>query len=63
MLAENGTAGDKFISWMRPLHGGHAFGRTGQFAVLFTALALAVISVTGLTVYAYKTAHRFKQGN
>ncbi|MEI8101970.1 MAG: PepSY-associated TM helix domain-containing protein [Chlorobium sp.] len=58
LLAENGSFGDKFISWMRPLHDGHAFGWIGQFVVLVTALSLSLISVTGLTVYVYKIAHR-----
>ena len=57
-LAKNDSAGDRFLSWMRPLHGGRAFGTLGQLLVLCTALSLCLICITGLNVYVSKVTLR-----
>ena len=57
-LAETGSAGDRFINWMRPLHSGKAFGLFGQLAVFLGAIFLCVICVTGLNVYIGKISRR-----
>ena len=59
-LAETGSAGDRFINWMRPLHSGKAFGLFGQITVFLGAIFLCVICVTGLNVYIGKTSRHLK---
>ncbi len=57
-LAATGSAGDRFINWMRPLHSGKAFGLFGQVAFFLGAIFLCVICVTGLNVYIGKISRR-----
>ena len=57
-LTETGSAGDRFINWMRPLHSGKAFGLFGQLAVFLGAISLCAICVTGLNIYIGKCTHR-----
>ncbi len=45
------SAGDAFLAWMFPLHGGAAFGLLGRAIISFTGLAVAGLSVTGLVIW------------
>lgn len=53
-LAEARSGGDTFVAWMRPLHGGSAFGLVGQTLVCLAALALAALCATGMVVWLRK---------
>lgn len=53
------SAGDVFISWLRPLHSGLAFGLTGQILILISALALVAMCITAFNVWLRK--HRAEQ--
>lgn len=53
------SAGDVFISWLRPLHSGLAFGLTGQILILISALVLVTMCITSFNVWLRK--HRSEQ--
>lgn len=42
------SAGDTFLAWLHPLHGGEALGSTGRWLVFVSGLLPAVLFVTGL---------------
>lgn len=48
---DRGTASDRLMAWMFPLHSGQAFGWPGRLLVLLTGLAVALLSWTGLTIW------------
>lgn len=50
-LGSERSAGDVFIAWMRPLHGGTAFGLPGQILIALSALALMALCLTGVVVW------------
>jgi len=41
------SAGDAFLNWQWPLHGGKAFGWTGRILVFLLGLACPVLFITG----------------
>lgn len=53
-----GSAGDVFTAWMFPLHSGKAFGWTGRIAIALSGLALSLVIVTGVTIWARKRRAR-----
>jgi uncharacterized iron-regulated membrane protein len=53
-----GTAGDVFMQWLFPLHTGRVAGWPGRILVSFSGLAVAVLSVTGLVIWARKRRGR-----
>ncbi len=56
-----GTAGDTFIAWQLPLHGGSAFGLPGRIAVCALGLVPALMAMTGTLIWWRKRrARRFR---
>lgn len=55
---ERGTAADRFIAWQYPLHSGQVAGLPGRLLICVTGLATAVLSVTGVAIWARKRAGR-----
>lgn len=53
-----GSAGDIFMQSMFPLHSGRIIGVTGRVLMTVTGLAIAVLSVTGVLVWARKRRAR-----
>ena len=49
-----GTAGDKLMQWMLPLHTGQIIGLPGRIIVCITGLAVAILSITGVVIWARK---------
>ena len=49
-----GTAGDVFMQWMLPLHTGQIIGLPGRIIICITGLAVAVLSITGVVIWARK---------
>lgn len=56
-----GSAGDVFVAWQRPLHTGLAFGLAGQILIFISALAMAVMCITGFNVWLRKYRSKRKQ--
>ncbi len=57
-IVGEGSAGDVFAQLQFPLHSGHIFGLPGRIAISLLGLATAVLSVTGVYVWAVKRAAR-----
>jgi uncharacterized iron-regulated membrane protein len=53
-----GSAGDAFTRLQFPLHSGHVFGLPGRIAVSLLGAATALLSATGVYVWAVKRAAR-----
>lgn len=53
-----GTAGDVFLQAQFPLHSGRILGLTGRILVSLLGLAVAMLSITGLIIWARKRASR-----
>jgi uncharacterized iron-regulated membrane protein len=53
-----GTAGDVFMQWLLPLHAGRIIGLPGQIIVCLTGVAVAVLSITGVVIWARKRRSR-----
>jgi uncharacterized iron-regulated membrane protein len=53
-----GTAGDVFMQWLFPLHSGQIIGLPGRILISMTGLAVAVLSVTGVVIWAKKQRGR-----
>ncbi|MGQ9370129.1 PepSY-associated TM helix domain-containing protein [Azospirillum sp. ST 5-10] len=53
-----GTAGQRFVQWQAPIHGGDVAGLPGRIAVSLAGLGVAVLSVTGVYVWWRKRAAR-----
>ena len=53
-----GSAGDKALAWMFPLHSGTAFGLAGRVVIAATGLVVALMIVTGLLMWARKRRGR-----
>ena len=51
-----GTATDRILDWLYPLHAGHAFGLPGRIVVALLGLAPALLFVTGLIRWRRKSA-------
>ncbi len=46
-----GTAGDRFMAWLYPLHTGGAFGWAGRLLIALSGVVMVVLNVTGLYVW------------
>lgn len=53
-----GTTGDVLLQWMFPLHSGQAFGLAGRVLISLSGIALAVVTVTGVIIWARKRRGR-----
>jgi uncharacterized iron-regulated membrane protein len=53
-LTATSSAGDKFLTWIFPLHTGTAFGMPGRIVIAAAGLVLVGLMVTGLYVWAVK---------
>ena len=53
-LTATSSAGDKFLTWIFPLHTGTAFGTPGRIVIAAAGLVLVGLMVTGLYVWAVK---------
>jgi uncharacterized iron-regulated membrane protein len=53
-----GTATDKLLAWMFPLHSGMAFGLAGRIVIAASGLLIAVMIVTGLLIFSRKLLAR-----
>jgi uncharacterized iron-regulated membrane protein len=62
-LAGEGSAGDVFAQLQFPLHSGHLLGLPGRIAISLLGLATAVLSATGVYVWAVKRAARLATRN
>jgi uncharacterized iron-regulated membrane protein len=49
-----GTAGDVFMQWMLPLHTGQIIGLPGRILICIVGLAVAMLSITGVVIWAKK---------
>lgn len=47
-----GTAGDVFMQWLFPLHTGRIAEWPGRIIISLSGLAVAVLSVTGVVIWA-----------
>lgn len=48
---QSGSAGDRFIGWMFPLHNGEAFGEAGRALVCTVGLVPLLLAITGLSIW------------
>jgi uncharacterized iron-regulated membrane protein len=48
---EGGSAGDRFIAWMFPLHNGEAFGEGGRALVCAAGLLPLLLALTGASIW------------
>jgi uncharacterized iron-regulated membrane protein len=55
---DNGTAADRFVMWQYPLHSGQVFGFWGRAFIGLTGIVVAMLSVTGLVIWARKRRSR-----
>ncbi|MPY87577.1 MAG: PepSY domain-containing protein [Luteitalea sp.] len=53
-----GTAGDVFMQWMFPLHSGQIIGLPGRIVISITGLVVALLSATGVVIWAKKRRGR-----
>jgi len=53
-----GTAGDVVLQTMFPLHSGQIIGLPGRIAICLTGIAVAMLSVTGVVIWAKKRKGR-----
>jgi uncharacterized iron-regulated membrane protein len=53
-----GTAGDRFLRLMFPLHSGQIAGLPGRILVAFLGLVVATLSVSGVVIFARKLRGR-----
>jgi uncharacterized iron-regulated membrane protein len=53
-----GSAGDIFLQAQFPLHSGRIFGVAGRVAVSILGLAVAVLSATGVIIWARRRKRR-----
>lgn len=53
-----GSAGDVFMQWLFLLHSGQIVGLPGRIVVSITGLAVAVLSITGVVIWAKKQRGR-----
>jgi uncharacterized iron-regulated membrane protein len=60
---QGNSAGDTFLAWMFPLHGGAAFGLIGRTIIFLTGIALAVITISGLVIWWKKRKGRVGRSN
>jgi uncharacterized iron-regulated membrane protein len=58
LVPGTGSAGDIFMQAQFPLHSGRILGFPGRILVSFMGLAVAVLSVTGIVIWARKRAAR-----
>lgn len=54
----SGTGGDVFMQWLFPLHSGQILGLPGRILISLCGLAVAVLSVTGVVIWAKKRRGR-----
>jgi uncharacterized iron-regulated membrane protein len=52
-----GSAGDVFLQAQFPLHSGRILGLPGRILISFTGLMVAMLSVTGIVIWARKRKH------
>lgn len=53
-----GTAGDVFMQWLFPVHSGRILGLPGRIMISISGFAVAVLSVTGIVIWAKKRRGR-----
>jgi uncharacterized iron-regulated membrane protein len=53
-----GTAADRFMQWMLPLHTGRIMGLPGQIIVCVLGLSVSALSITGVAIWAAKRRRR-----
>jgi uncharacterized iron-regulated membrane protein len=54
----HGRAGDVFLQWLFPLHSGQIAGLPGRILISLSGIAVAVLSVTGVVIWAKKRRGR-----
>jgi len=47
----SGSAGDRFMAWLNPIHSGYAFGDGGRLLVFLTGLAAVLFVATGVPLW------------
>lgn len=47
----SGSAGDRFMAWLNPIHSGFAFGAAGRLLVFLSGLAAMMFVITGLPLW------------
>ena len=57
----HGTAADVFVQLQLPLHSGRILGLTGRILMSFMGLMVAMLSVTGIVIWARKRRARMLQ--
>jgi uncharacterized iron-regulated membrane protein len=55
------SRGDRFLSWLYPLHTGHAFGLPGRIVILLLGLLPGMLYVTGIMRWLQKRRARDKE--
>jgi uncharacterized iron-regulated membrane protein len=56
-----GTAGDRFMQWMLPLHTGQIIGLPGRIVVCILGIAVAMLSITGVVIWARKRRSQLRE--
>ena len=61
LIPGRGSPGDIFMQAQFPLHSGRLFGMAGRIAVSLLGLVVAMLSVTGIVIWARKRRARVHQ--
>jgi uncharacterized iron-regulated membrane protein len=56
-----GSAGDRFMAWLYPLHTGGAFGWAGRLLVALAGIVVVVLNITGLYTWCVRWQSRRRQ--
>lgn len=59
----DGTAGDRFIGWMFPLHNGEAFGEISRALVCLMGVVPSLVAAAGFAMWWRRRAHRSRPAN
>ncbi|MFG6449803.1 PepSY-associated TM helix domain-containing protein [Roseateles sp. BYS180W] len=60
---DDSTAADKFLAWQYPLHSGQIGGLAGRIVVCLLGLAVCMLSITGIVIWARKRRARQHQAH
>ena len=58
-----GSAGDRFMAWLFPLHTGAAFGWTGRLLIVLGGIVIVVLNVTGLYTWSVRWLKRRRRSS